>query len=117
MRAAEHGLRMLARKLKVKLTHKGKTQPVEYADWEKVIAAIKDKITAARALPHGPKRQERLENLSDAADHCVFMKDIWRNNISHTRKPYTSAEAIAPDLCTAIPRGVEAVLSPPLAPA
>jgi hypothetical protein len=32
---------------------------------------------------------------SDAADHCEFMKDIWRNNVSHTRKAYSDPEAVA----------------------
>jgi hypothetical protein len=94
MRVAEHGIRMLAKKLRVKLTHKGLSHPIEYADWEKVINGAKNKIAKARDLPHGPKRQKQLEIYSDAADHCVFMKDIWRNNISHTRKPYINAEAV-----------------------
>ena len=40
-----------------------------------------------------PKRSTDLEKLSDAEDHCVFMKDIWRNAVSHTRKPYNESEA------------------------
>jgi hypothetical protein len=94
MRVAEHGLRMLAKKLRVKLTHSGHHHPIEYADWEKVITGVKNKIAKTRPLPQGSKRQEQLEMYSDAADHCVFMKDIWRNNVSHARKPYTNAEAI-----------------------
>jgi hypothetical protein len=95
MRVAEFGLRQLAGKLHVKLTHKGKNQPIEYADWEKVITGIKNKIAAARLLQPGPKRQEKLEIYSDAGDHCTFMKDIWRNNISHARKAYKMADAAA----------------------
>jgi hypothetical protein len=94
MRAAEHGLRYLARKLRVALTHKGKPHPIEYADWEKVIDAVKAKIAATRQLPIGSARQEKLTRLSDAADHCTFMKDIWRNTVSHARKPYKSSEAM-----------------------
>ncbi|HLM79136.1 MAG TPA: hypothetical protein VK302_00750 [Terriglobales bacterium] len=97
MRIAEYGLRHLARKLRVKLTHTHKAMPVEFADWEKVITGIKNKIQTVRTnqkLPVGPKRQEQLEKCSDAADHCVYMKDIWRNNISHTRKPYKKTEAL-----------------------
>ena len=37
MRASEHGLRAIARKLHIDpLMHKGAIQPIEYADWEKV---------------------------------------------------------------------------------
>jgi hypothetical protein len=95
MRAAEHGLRQLARKMKVTLTHTGKSCPVEFADWEKIIAAIRDKITEARKLSAGPKRQEKLEAYSNAADHCEYMRDIWRNNLAHARREYIDTEAVA----------------------
>ena len=96
MRVAEYGLRSLARRLKVTLTtHHGQNHPVDYADWEKVIVGIKNTLTAARGLAPGPRRQAKLERYSDAADHCTFMKDIWRNNISHARKPYKDSEAIS----------------------
>jgi hypothetical protein len=74
MRIAEYGLRHLAKKLSVKLTHKGKPHPIEYADWEKVIDALKIKIARVRQLPLGPSRQEKL---------------------THARKPYKSHEALA----------------------
>jgi hypothetical protein len=44
-------------------------------------------------LPSGPKRQTKLDFYSDAADHGMFMKDIWRNNVSHARRPYHAGEA------------------------
>jgi len=94
MRTAEHGLRALARKLRVTITHKGKQCPIEFGDWDTVITAIKNKIIDARKLSAGPKRQAKLEAYSNAADHCEYMKDIWRNNASHTRKPYKDAEAV-----------------------
>jgi hypothetical protein len=94
MRVAEHGLRKLAKKLKVKLTHTGKPSPIEFADWDKVITAIRSNIAAARKLPAGPKRQAKLEGWSNGADHCEYMKDIWRNNMAHTRTPYNGPEAV-----------------------
>jgi hypothetical protein len=94
MRVAEHGLRRLAKKLRVKITHTGKPCPLEFADWEKIIMAIKNKITEARHIPAGPKRQQKLEAYSNAADHCEYMKDIWRNNMAHNRKAYLHAEAL-----------------------
>lgn len=96
MRAAEHGLRALANKLRVSIRHKGQPCPLELGDWEQIITEIKNKIAATRQLPKGSKqRQVKLELYSDAADHCTFMKDIWRNNTAHTRKPYKQSEAIA----------------------
>lgn len=94
MRIAEHGLRHLARKLHVRLIHSKKTTPIEFADWAKIITAIKNKIDPVGKRAPSKKRQELLEKYSDAADHCVFMKDIWRNNVSHTRDPYKKPEAL-----------------------
>jgi hypothetical protein len=97
MRVAEHGLRILAKKLRVSLDlkHKGHIIPIDYAEWQKVIEAIKNKLDKIKRRPSGPKRSEQLEKLSDAGDHCLFMKDIWRNAVSHARKPYSEAEAKA----------------------
>jgi hypothetical protein len=95
MRVAEYGLRKLAARLRVHLTHSGAQHPIEFADWQKVIDGIKNEITKAQKLGPGPKRQAKLEAYSDAADHCLYMKDIWRNNISHARKPYNDIEAMA----------------------
>ncbi|MGC2247345.1 MAG: hypothetical protein WA609_12140 [Terriglobales bacterium] len=100
MRAAEHGLRVLAKKLRVSsaLRHKNQIVPIEYADWQKVITAIKNKLDDIGKIRVGPKRQALLEKYSDAADHCIYMKDIWRNNISHSRKPYKKVEGDRTDL-------------------
>jgi HEPN domain-containing protein len=95
MRAVEHGLRALAKKLRVKLTHSRRPLRIEDADWNNVITACKNKIDAARRLPPGPRRREKLESYSDAVDHCTYMKDIWRNNVSHARRPYIESEAQA----------------------
>jgi hypothetical protein len=98
MRVAEYGLRILAKKMHVSLAlvSNGHILPIDYAEWEKVITAVKNKIDQKRQqLSMGPKRQAQLEKYSDAADHCTFMKDIWRNTVSHARKPYNSTEALA----------------------
>lgn len=94
MRVAEYCLRGLARRLKVRLTHRGKAQPIEFAEWQKLIDGCNCQLTSARALSPGARRQGQLELYSDAAQHCVFMKDIWRNNVSHTRTAYIDSEAL-----------------------
>ena len=94
MRASEFGLRRLATKLKVRLIDKGKPQYLEYATWDKVIERVHGKIKEARQLRIGPRKEAKLIRLGEAGDHCTFMKDIWRNNVSHTRKPYIREEAI-----------------------
>jgi hypothetical protein len=78
-------------------TQKGKIEPLEFAAWDKIITACTNQIyqiSKARAMDIGPKRQAKLELFSDASQHCLFMKDIWRNNISHARRPYIEPEAL-----------------------
>jgi hypothetical protein len=96
MRTAEFGLRALAKRMKVHLSHKGAFLPLELADWQAMLTAINNKIAAHRRTPKGSKGwQDKLEMLSDAAEHCAFMKDIWRNSVCHTRKSYQHPEAVA----------------------
>ena len=95
MRVAEYGLRKLAKTLHVTITHSGKNCPVEYADWDKVITAIKAKIAIIRQRPRGKKRESALQYYSNAADHCEYMKDIWRNEMAHARRLYNKAETLA----------------------
>lgn len=94
MRVAEYGLRKLARSLKVTITHKDRTVLLEYGDWNKVITAIRNKIADIRKNPVGPKRERQLQFYSEAADHCEYMKDIWRNELAHTRRFYNKQEAL-----------------------
>jgi hypothetical protein len=93
IRVAEHGLRALAAKVGAKLKDKGKKQPVEFADWSKVLTGINNRIAAARIkLPKGPKLNALLLFYSEAADHCLYRKEL-RNEISHTRTVYNGPEA------------------------
>jgi hypothetical protein len=94
MRVAEHGLRQIARRLKVTLTDKNKPVPIEYGDWQTVIEAIKNKISTARKLPRGPKKDSQLTYYSDLADRCEYLKDLYRNPAAHTRKRYNEGEAL-----------------------
>jgi hypothetical protein len=93
MRVAELGLREVAKRVSVKLTDKGKPQPIEFATWDKVIQGINTKIIAARSMPHGPRKNKQLQFHSQAADQCTYIRDIWRNEVSHTRKSYNDGEA------------------------
>lgn len=93
MRLAEYGLRQLARNLRVGLTDKGKNCPVEYGTWDKVITEIRNKILESRQLPAGPKKEQSLQFHSSAADACEYMKNIWRNEVAHTRRLYSKQEA------------------------
>jgi hypothetical protein len=88
MRAAEHGLRSLAIHLKVKI--KGQ---LDYAEWGTVLARIDDKLTAIERKPRGKKKSEELEFYRLIQSECKALKDVWRNNVMHTRGRYNHKEA------------------------
>ena len=94
MRVAEYALRKLARRLRVTIGDRGKKCPLEYGDWNKVITAIRNKIGEIRRFPAGPAREKQLQFYSSAADHCEYMKDIWRNELMHTRRFYSRSETL-----------------------
>ena len=95
MRVSEFGLRALAGRLRVSLRDNGKACRIEYATWNKVLDAIDSKIKAIRSLPSGAAKSSRLMFYSDAASHCRHIRDIWRNEVSHTRTRYNEYEAFA----------------------
>jgi hypothetical protein len=94
MRVAEIGLRAIAQKVRVKLTDSGKPLPAEFATWNKVIDGIKSRIATSRAKPKSERQNKQLQFYADAADECTFIRDIWRNEVSHTRKGYNEVEAM-----------------------
>ena len=95
MRTAEHGLRKLARRLKVKLVHNQKPTPLKEEDWEKIIVGIDGRITVLRQITLKVKKREQLKLYSELAQHCRYIRDIFRNDVSHTRDPYNYEEAKA----------------------
>jgi hypothetical protein len=94
MRVSEHGLRNVAKKVGVRLTDKNKPQPIEDATWTKVLDGIRAEIATARVMAQGPRKNKKLQFYSEAAETCSYFRDIWRNNVSHTRSNYTEAEAL-----------------------
>jgi len=59
-----------------------------------VITGIRNKIVDVRQTLLSPVRDNNLEFYSDIAEQCGHIKDIWRNSVSHARKPYNAAEAL-----------------------
>jgi hypothetical protein len=95
MRVAEHGLRALAEEVNAEPMHRTTPVPVTEADWLQIITAIDGKIEESRKDPKSdPLRRSKLGYYSDAADHCGWMKDIWRNDTAHAQAPYIESEAL-----------------------
>jgi HEPN domain-containing protein len=88
MRALEHALRELARRLKVPFPSKfeGKT-------WGKLIGDIEDEIQKIILKPGTPKRAKDLEFYNSIAAQFRYFKDGWRNHVMHTRGSYDEHQA------------------------
>lgn len=95
MRVSEYGLRAIAVEVGVTITHTGNMIPLEYGEWDQIITQINLKIAVARQLPRDATREKQLQVYSEASQHCLFMKDIWRNTVAHARKSYIEKEAVA----------------------
>jgi len=93
MRIVELGMRALAPQLKVKLSK----HQISQATWSKLIAVMDDEIRQAqdpknkpghKALKPGQRRFYRGLILS-----INSFKDLWRNDVMHTRGNYTGVDA------------------------
>jgi len=61
---------------------------------EQVITGINNRIANARIkLSKGHKLNALLQFYSEAADHCLYLKEL-RNEISHTRTHFNGPEAL-----------------------
>jgi len=90
MRAAEHGLRALARKLKVNRVKRN--TPIEYATWGEIIDALAKKVDAL-PRPKNTRGAQTLEFYQQAIRTCDALKDLWRNPVSHLRGNFNEAKA------------------------
>jgi hypothetical protein len=95
MRVGEYGLRSIAQRLGVTISDKGEKIPLEYGDWNKVITAIRNKLDEGRKMAGNAKKQAFLAYHSDGLERCAALKDLYRNEVSHTRKRYNQGEALA----------------------
>ena len=92
MRVAEHGLRALARSLKVSFPKSG--TPIEWAQWQDLIDQISaEGKKAANALPKGEKRDAARDFYSGAVHHFEGFKDKYRNAVMHVRATYDELDA------------------------
>jgi hypothetical protein len=90
MRVTEHALRELARKVRVKLK-----RPIDFEDWKNIAGAINDKLKKLRNSKRGPQRQAEIDFYADAADRCQYFKELWRDNIMHSRTNYDQLQALS----------------------
>jgi hypothetical protein len=100
MRVVESGMRAFAKNLGLSQIvvdkKRGKTIPVEFSQWEKVLNQLPEKIDAKIGkMPAGPKKQRAQEFYYGALHELEGFKDAWRNHVMHVRSRYTSEDASA----------------------
>lgn len=91
MRAAEFGMRAIARERKVHI----KRTALEYADWERVLSELDKKADeVANWRGRGPAKAKALEFYRGAIRQLDWLKDEWRNPTMHARKRYSHLQAV-----------------------
>lgn len=90
MRVAEIGLRALARHLRVTIPR----LPLEYAEWGQIIQRINDKIALRIPKSRGRRKSEALQYYHGLLGELDAFKDVWRNNVMHTRESYDQDLAV-----------------------
>ncbi len=90
MRAAEIGLRVLARDRGVEFPDK----PLDMAEWQQLTAAIDKKIKDVEQLPRSHEKSENLEFYSQAAVQFRYFKDGWRVRAAHGYASYSDQQAL-----------------------
>jgi hypothetical protein len=94
MRVVEHGLRALARQLRVTFKSKtGASIPMELQQWEVIIGKIESKIDDISKRPKSKRKSEDLQFYSEAAKEFRYFKEAWRNHVSHSRVIYDKHDA------------------------
>jgi hypothetical protein len=90
MRVAELGLRALAKERGVKLPN---GRPIDWADWQEIIVQINKKIEELANKKRGPARASALEFYRGAMGSFESFKDVYRNNVMHSRVHYDELQA------------------------
>lgn len=91
MRTAEVGLRCLARDRRVKVPKK----PLEYAEWHHIIEGLDKKIKPLANKKRGPKKDAALDFYRGSIGELEAFKQIWRNQVMHTRGTYDKYQALS----------------------
>jgi HEPN domain-containing protein len=91
MRAAEIGLRGLARRMKIRLP---KRKQLEWAEWQEILREMSKKVdNIGQTAKAGPSKDRVLELYSGAIGQFNGFKNEFRNQVMHVRKVYDEDHA------------------------
>jgi hypothetical protein len=90
MRGVEFGLRALARDRRIRIP---KNKPLELATWEEIIKELEAAETAIKGYPKTLAREAQYDFYHGAMMQFRGFKNVFRNQIMHTRKSYDSDHA------------------------
>lgn len=90
MRAAELGLRAVAKTLSIQLN-----QPLETADWQTLIDQIDLKLKVLKQTTRTAQRDEEIQFYSDANIQFHNFKESLRKHVSHARETYEEEQSIS----------------------
>lgn len=88
MRAAEIGVRVLAKELEVSFPFE-----LELAEWANLLDKIEAKIREMKLLPRNLEKDEKVQFYSEAASQFRYLKDGWRSRLAHGRATYGELQA------------------------
>jgi hypothetical protein len=91
MRAAEFGLRMIARERGIRRV--GRNKPIEWGTWQDVFQAVEDKLRAVRQAAPGPKKDTALAFYNGAASDLRTLQSNYRDPTMHFRDSYDRGQA------------------------
>lgn len=92
MRAAEMGMRALAKERRVVLK---KHRDYAWADWQELLSGIDKQVTALNNKKRGPARDRALVFYQGILGEFEAFKDVYRNNVMHARETYDMPRALS----------------------
>ena len=91
MRAAELGLRTIAKERGIKSV--GKNKPLEWGTWKDVFEAIEKRLKEIRGKAAGPKRDAALAFYDTSISDLRMLQGLYRDPTMHFRDKYDKGEA------------------------
>jgi hypothetical protein len=97
MRAAEIGLRSLAKDRRISHLPKKRNAPVAMGTWEDILRELDEQIGKISNWPNtmAEVKVQAQEFYNGSITEYRGFKDMWRNHVMHTRREYLRVDALS----------------------